>query len=255
MPAEIRLFRCRSDNFGVLLHDRESGATASIDAPEAAPIEAALKATGWKLTDILVTHHHADPTDGIKALKDKYKCRVVAPAGEAAKIPAVDETVREGDKVSVGTLSANVIETPGHTLGHIAYWFHGEQVAFVGDTLFSVGCGRVIEGTPEQMWRSLVKLRDLPDSTEIYCGHEYTLANIKFARTIEPNNKALAARETQAKQQVAQDEATIPVTIGDEKKTNPFLRADIPDVAAGISMAGKPAAQVFAEIRERKNRF
>jgi len=255
MPAEIRLFRCRSDNFGVLLHDRESGATASIDAPDAAPIEAALKATGWKLTDILVTHHHADHTDGIRALKDKYRCRVVAPAGEAAKIPAVDETVHEGDKVSVGTLSANVIETPGHTLGHIAYWFHGEQVAFVGDTLFSVGCGRVIEGTPEQMWRSLVKLRDLPDSTEIYCGHEYTLANIKFARTIEPNNKALAARETQAKQQVSQDEATIPVTIGDEKKTNPFLRADIPDVAAGISMTGKPAAQVFAEIRERKNRF
>jgi len=255
MPAEIRLFRCRSDNFGVLIHDRESGATASIDAPEAAPIEAALKATGWKLTDILVTHHHADHTDGIKALKDKYNCRVVAPAGEAAKIPAVDETVREGDKVSVGKLSANVIETPGHTLGHIAYWFHGEQVAFVGDTLFSVGCGRVIEGTPDQMWRSLVKLRDLPDSTEIYCGHEYTLANIKFARTIEPNNKTLAARETEAKQQVSQNEATIPVTIGEEKKTNPFLRADIPEVAAGISMAGKPAAQVFAEIRERKNRF
>ena len=147
MPAETRLFRCRSDNYGVLLHDPDSGATAAIDAPEAAPIEAALKAAGWKLTDILVTHHHADHTDGIRALKDKHKCRVVAPAAEADKIPAVDETVREGDTVKVGTLTANVIETPGHTLGHIAYWFHADSIAFVGDTLFSIGCGRVIEGT------------------------------------------------------------------------------------------------------------
>jgi hydroxyacylglutathione hydrolase len=247
MPAEIRLFRCRSDNYGVLLHDPESGTTAAIDAPEAAPIEAALKASGWKLTDILVTHHHADHTDGIRALKDKYKCRVVAPAAEASKIPAVDETVREGDKVKVGTLSANVIETPGHTLGHIAYWFHGEKIAFVGDTLFSIGCGRVIEGTPAQMWRSLV--------TEFYCGHEYTAANIKFARTIEPNNKALATREAEANKQLAQNEATIPATIGEEKQANPFLRADVPEVAAGIGMAGKPAAEVFAEIRARKNKF
>jgi hydroxyacylglutathione hydrolase len=167
----------------------------------------------------------------------------------------VDETVRQGDKVKVGTLSANVIETPGHTLGHIAYWFHADKLAFVGDTLFSIGCGRVIEGTPDQMWHSLVKLRDLPDDTEIYCGHEYTEANIKFARTIEPNNKALVAREAQAKQEIAQKEPTIPVTIGAEKKANPFLRADLPDVAAGIGMTGRPAADVFAEIRARKNKF
>jgi hydroxyacylglutathione hydrolase len=255
MPAEIRLFLCRSDNYGVLLHDPDSGATASIDAPEAAPIEAALKAAGWKLTDILVTHHHADHTDGIRALKDKFKCRVVAPAGEAGKVPVVDETVREGDTVKVGTLSANVIETPGHTLGHIAYWFHADALAFVGDTLFSIGCGRVIEGTPDQMWRSLLKLRDLPDDTELYCGHEYTAANVKFARTIEPDNKALIAREAQAKQQIAQAEPTIPTTIGEEKRANPFLRADLSEVAAGIGMAGKPAAQVFSEIRARKNKF
>ena len=255
MPSETRLFLCRSDNYGVLVHDTGSGATAAIDAPETGPIEKALKETGWKLTDILVTHHHADHTDGIVALKEKYKCRVVAPAGEAKKIPAVDETVREGDKAKVGSLSADVIETPGHTLGHIAYWFHADKLAFVGDTLFSIGCGRVIEGTPEQMWRSLVKLRDLPDDTEIYCGHEYTLANIKFARTIEPGNKALAAREAQAKQQVAQGEPTIPVTIGAEKLANPFLRADRAEVAGGIGMAWKPAADVFAEIRARKNRF
>jgi hydroxyacylglutathione hydrolase len=255
MPAETRLFLCRSDNYGVLLHDSESGATAAIDAPEAAPIEAALKQTGWKLSDILVTHHHADHTDGIKALKDKYKCRVVAPAAEAERIPAVDLTVREGDKVLVGKLSANVIETPGHTNGHIAYWFHADKLAFVGDTLFSIGCGRVIEGTPGMMWRSLTKLRDLPNDTEIFCGHEYTAANIKFARTIEPNNAALAAREAQAQQQLAKGEPTIPVTIGDEKQANPFLRADLPEVAAGIGMAGKQAAQVFAEIRARKNKF
>jgi len=255
MPAEARLFTCLSDNYGVLLHDGESGATASIDAPEAAPIEAALKATGWKLTDILVTHHHHDHTGGIQALKAKYKCRVVAPVAKGAAIPAVDETVREGDKISVGKLSANVIETPGHTLDHIAYWFHADKLAFVGDTLFSIGCGRVIEGTPEMMWASLKKLRDLPNDTEIYCGHEYTLANIKFARTIEPYNPVLAAREAQAKQQIAQGEPTIPVTIGDEKLANPFLRADLPEVMGQISMDGEPPAKVFAEIRARKNKF
>jgi hydroxyacylglutathione hydrolase len=255
MPAETRLFLCRSDNYGVLLHDPKSGATAAIDAPEAAPIEEALKATGWKLTDILVTHHHADHTDGIRALKEKYRCRVVAPAVEASKIPAVDETVREGSKVTVGTLPANVIETPGHTLGHIAYWFHADNLAFVGDTLFSIGCGRVIEGTPEQMWRSLLKLRDLPNDTEIYCGHEYTAANIKFARTVEPNNKALASREAEAKQQIGRSEPTIPTTIAEEKQANPFLRADVAEVAAAIGMTGKSATEVFTEIRARKNKF
>jgi hydroxyacylglutathione hydrolase len=255
MPAEIRLFRCRSDNYGVLLHDPESGATASIDAPEAAPIEAALKATGWKLTDILVTHHHADHTDGILELKEKYKCRVVAPAAEAEKIPAVDLTVREGDKVSVGKLSANVIETPGHTSGHIAYWFHADKLAFVGDTLFSIGCGRVIEGTPGMMWRSLLKLRDLPNDTKIYCGHEYTAANIKFALTIDKDNPVLVARAAEVELQIAQGEPTIPVTIGDEKLANPFLRADVADLACDIGMAGKQPAQVFAEIRARKNKF
>jgi hydroxyacylglutathione hydrolase len=255
MPAKIRLFRCLSDNYGVLLHDSETGATAAIDAPEAGPVEAALKQTGWQLTDILVTHHHADHTQGIQALKDKYKCRVVAPAGEAAKIPALDETVREGDTVTVGKLSANVIETPGHTLGHISYWFHQDKIAFVGDTLFSIGCGRVIEGTPQQMWTSLMKLRDLPDDTQIYCGHEYTLSNIKFALTVDNDNPVLTAREAQARRQVDEGEPTIPVTIGDEKLANPFLRADYPDLASDIGMAGRPAAEVFAEIRARKNKF
>ena len=178
-----------------------------------------------------------------------------APAAEAETIPAVDLSVREGDKVTVGKLTANVIETPGHTSGHIAYWFHADKLAFVGDTLFSIGCGRVIEGTPGMMWRSLTKLRDLPNDTKIFCGHEYTAANIRFARTIEPDNQVLAAREAQVNQQIAAGEPTIPVTIGDEKLANPFLRADQPEVAAAVGMAGKPATQVFSEIRARKNKF
>jgi hydroxyacylglutathione hydrolase len=226
MAVETHLFRCRSDNFGVLIRDTETGAVAAIDAPETSTVEAALQAKGWKLTDILVTHHHADHTDGIADLKKKYGCRVVAPRAEAAKIPQVDETVREGDKV-----------------------------AFAGDTLFSIGCGRVIEGTMDQMWNSLLKLRDLPGDTRVYCGHEYTLANIKFAQTIEPDNKALIARAAQAAQQVAAGQPTVPTTIDEEKVANVFLRADVPSVAAAVGLSDKSAAEVFAEIRTRKNKF
>jgi len=254
MPAQTYLFSCLSDNYGVLLHDPESGATAAIDAPEAGPVEAALKTKGWRLTDILVTHHHADHTGGIPELKANHRCRVVAPHAEAARIPLVDETVRENDKVRVGGLEANVIETPGHTAGHISYVFPADKLAFVGDTLFSIGCGRVIEGTPEMMWQSLLKLRGLPDDTRIYCGHEYTVANVRFARTIEPANAALAAREKEVEKLVAAHAPTIPSTLGEEKAANPFLRADVPEVAESLGLAGKPAWQVFAEIRERKNR-
>ncbi|MGE3149283.1 MAG: hydroxyacylglutathione hydrolase [Pseudorhodoplanes sp.] len=255
MNAETYLFKCLKDNYGVLLHDRVTGATASIDAPEVAPIEAALQRTGWKLSDILVTHHHADHTDGIAALKEKYKCRVVAPAQEADRIPLVDETVTEGDTVKVGNLSGKVLDTPGHTNGHISYIFAQDRLAFVGDTLFSIGCGRVIEGTPAMMWQSLLKLRALPDDTLIFCGHEYTLANVKFALTIEPGNPALNGRAKTAERMIATGDPTIPVLLGAEKAANPFLRADVPAVAAAVGLAGKPAAEVFAEIRERKNNF
>ncbi|HEY4819528.1 MAG TPA: hydroxyacylglutathione hydrolase [Xanthobacteraceae bacterium] len=254
MPAKTHLFRCLKDNFGVLLHDPASGATAAIDAPEAAPVEAALKATGWRLSDILVTHHHADHTGGIAELKARHGCRVTAPRNEAARIPDVDATVGEGDIASVGALAGRVIETPGHTAGHISYFFDADRLAFVGDTLFSIGCGRVIEGTPEMMWASLLKLRALPDDTEIYCGHEYTEANIRFALTIEPDNPDLRARADEARRQVAAGQPTIPTTIGAEKRANVFLRADVPAVAAAVGLAGRPAAQVFAEVRERKNR-
>jgi hydroxyacylglutathione hydrolase len=254
MPAQTHLFLCLQDNYGVLLHDPETGATAAIDAPEAAPIEDALKATRWQLTDILVTHHHADHTGGIAELKQRHACRVVAPHGEAARIPLVDVTVRESDEVRVGSLQGRVLETPGHTAGHISYVFPADKLAFVGDTLFSIGCGRVIEGTPEMMWQSLLKLRGLPDETRIYCGHEYTKANVRFAKTIEPANAALTAREKEVEKLVAAKEPTIPSTMGSEKAANPFLRADVPEVAQSVGLAGSPAWKVFAEIRERKNR-
>jgi hydroxyacylglutathione hydrolase len=254
MSAQTHLFRCLQDNFGVLLHDPATGATAAIDAPEAAPVEAALKATGWRLTDILVTHHHADHTGGIAELKAHHHCRVVAPHGEAARIPLVDETVRENDKVRVGGLEARVIETPGHTAGHISYVFPADKLAFVGDTLFSIGCGRVIEGTPEMMWQSLLKLRGLPDDTRIYCGHEYTKANIRFAKSIESGNPALNAREQEVEKLLAANKPTIPSTLGEEKAANPFLRADVPEVAKSVGLTGQPAWKVFAEIRERKNK-
>jgi len=255
MPAQTYLFPCLTDNYGVLIHDPQTGATAAIDAPEAEAVEAALKKTGWTLTEILVTHHHGDHTAGIGELKARYKCRVVAPKNEAQRIAAVDETVAEGDVVHVGSLDGRVIDTPGHTAGHISYFFPADKLAFVGDTLFSIGCGRVIEGTPQMMWQSLLKLRALPDDTRFYCGHEYTAANIKFAKTVEPDNKALAARAEEVTALRAAGRPTVPATIGAEKKENPFLRADLPEVAEAVGLAGSAAWKVFAEIRERKNRF
>jgi len=255
MPAQIYLFPCLTDNYGVLLHDPQNGATASIDAPEAAAIEAALAKTGWKLTDILITHHHADHTQGVAELKAHHHCRVVAPRNEAKRIAHVDETVGEGEMVRVGGLEGQVINTPGHTAGHISYFFPADKLAFVGDTLFSIGCGRVIEGTPEMMWQSLLKLRSLPDDTKFYCGHEYTAANIRFAKTIEPDNKALNARAEEVARLRAAGQPTVPATIGAEKADNPFLRADLPDVAKSVGLSGSPAWKVFAEIRERKNKF
>ena len=247
MPAEIHLFPLPVRQLRRAAARPATGATAAIDAPEAAPVEAALKETGWKLTDILVTHHHADHTDGIAALKQKYSCRVVAPAGEAAKIPAVDETVREGDKVNVGNLAANVIETPGHTLGHIAYWFHGDKLAFVGDTLFSIGCGRVIEGTPEQMWASLKKLRDLPDDTRnllrprIHAA-EHQVRAAPSSRTTAALARARGAGET-ADRRKASRRSRRPSAR--RSSANPFLRADRADVAANVGMARQAGSRRF----------
>ena len=255
MPAEIHLFPCLKDNYGVLLHDPSSGTTAAIDAPEAAPIEAALADRGWRLTDILVTHHHADHTGGIAELKEKYHCRVIAPRKEASKIPNTDVTLREGDIVQVGSLVGRVLETPGHTAGHISYWFKQDKVAFVGDTLFSVGCGRILEGNPEMMWNSLLKIRNLPADTQIYCGHEYTAANVHFALSIEPKNPALRARAEEVVRLRELEKPTIPTNIQQEKSYNPFLRADLHSLGASIGMEGAAPVQVFAAVRARKDKF
>ncbi len=254
MAAEVRLFTCLSDNFGYLIHDPATKATASIDAPEVAPIIKALDAAGWTLTDILVTHHHHDHVGGIAELKQKYGCRIVAPHDKTTKIAHVDLRVGNGDVVKVGDLLARVLETPGHTLDHLSYVFDAEKTLFAADTLFSIGCGRVFEGTYPMMWDSLLKLRALPDDFKLYCGHEYTASNVKFALGVEPDNAALIARAEEVTRLRAAGKPTIPSLLGDEKKANVFLRADDPSVAAKLHMKGAGAAEVFGELRERKNK-
>jgi hydroxyacylglutathione hydrolase len=254
MAAEIRLFPCLTDNFGYLIHDPATGATASVDAPEAAPIVKALEREGWTLTDILVTHHHGDHVGGISELKQKFGCRVVAPHDKSARIADVDLRVGQGDVVKIGDLLARVLETPGHTLDHISYVFDNEKALFAADTLFSIGCGRVFEGTYPMMWDSLLKLRALPDDFRLYCGHEYTAANVKFALTVEPDNAALKARAAEVTRLRADSKPTVPTLLGEEKKANVFLRADEPSVAASVRMKDRSAAEVFGELRERKNK-
>src|ERR1700726_262933 len=254
MAAEIRTFPCLSDNFGYLIHDPATEATASIDAPEAGPIIQALEREGWKLTDILITHHHGDHVGGVAELKQKYGCRVVAPHDKSTKIANADLRVGNGDVVKVGNLLGRGLETPGHTLDHISYVFDGEKALFAAATLFSIGCGRVFEGSYPMMWDSLLKLRALPDDFKLYCGHEYTAANVRFALTVEPDNAALKARAEEVTRLRAANKPTIPTLLGEEKKANVFLRADEPSVTAGVRMKGRSAIEVFGELRERKNK-
>jgi len=213
-----------------------------------------LQREGWTLTDILVTHHHADHVGGIAELKTKYNCRVVAPFDKGTAIPLADERVKDGDTVKIGNLAARVLETPGHTLDHVSYVFDADRALFCADTLFSIGCGRVFEGTYPMMWDSLLKLRALPNDMRVYCGHEYTASNVKFALSIEPNNPALKARAEEVTKLRAANQPTIPTLIRDEKEANTFLRADVPSVAAAVGLAGKSPAEVFGELRERKNK-
>lgn len=248
------LFSCRTDNFGVLIHDEASGVTASIDAPETAPIEARLQARGWKLDLLLITHRHGDHVAGNLDLKRAHGCTIVGPKAEAAAIPGIDVTVAEGDIVQVGDTAFRVIETPGHTAGHVAYYGEDAGVAFVGDTLFSLGCGRV-ETDLATMWRSLLKLRELPRETIVHCGHEYTEANGRFAITVEPNNLDLQARIAEVAALRAEGKPTLPTTIGAERSANPFLRADRPRLRRAIGMEKADPADVFATLRRRKDAF
>ena len=250
---EYHQFPCLSDNYGVLVHDPGASLTASIDAPEATAVSAALAERGWSLTHILNTHHHHDHTGGNLALKAETNCTVVGPGGGG--IPGLDVGVGNGDTYTFGTTDFSIIETPGHTVDHIVYYSAAASVAFAGDTLFALGCGRVFEGTPPQMWQSLRKLMALPPATIVYCGHEYTQSNARFAVTVDPGNEQLKARAAEIDATRSRGEATVPTTIALELATNPFLRAGDPGIQASLGMTGEDEADIFAEIRRRKDNF
>ncbi len=255
MTLEIELFACRSDNFGVLLHDPVSGATACIDAPEEQPILDAAARRGWTLTDIFTTHHHHDHVEANLALKARYKLKITGPASEKDRIPGIDLTVADGDHFEFAGHRVEVIETPGHTAGHVCYYMPDDKLLFSADTLFALGCGRLFERPAEVMWPSLKKLLALPDDTIVYFGHEYTLANARFAVTVDPGNEALAARLEDI---VAKREAgvfTSPTQLGIEKATNPFLRPDDPSIRRHLGMEKAADWEVFGEIRKRKDNF
>jgi len=252
---DMEVFICREDNYGVLVHDHRSGATASVDAPDAEAIEKQLRQKGWQLTHILTTHHHGDHVEGNLELKREFGCTIIGPAAEADRIPGIGKLVKGGDVFTFGGRDVNVIATPGHTKGHIVYHIPSDYSLFAGDTLFALGCGRVIEGTMEEMWASLAALRQLSAHTYVYCGHEYTEANARFALTVESGNRALQQRADLVFRQRARKEKTVPSILGDEIKTNPFLRWDSPDIRKNLGMTAASDAEVFAEIRKRKNNF
>jgi hydroxyacylglutathione hydrolase len=252
---EIHQFPALNDNYGYLVHEPSTGATAAIDTPEVAPILKALDEKGWKLTHILNTHHHFDHAGGNAELKEKTGCMIVGPKGEQELIPGIDRAVGEGDIVELGAARARVIDVPGHTRGHVAYHFAEDRVVFVGDTLFALGCGRLFEGTAEQMWTSLSKLMALPDDTTVYCAHEYTQSNARFALSVEPQNAALVARAKEIDEKRARGEWTVPTTIALEKATNPFLRAASRDLRLMVGMESAANVDVFAETRRRKDNF
>jgi hydroxyacylglutathione hydrolase len=255
MSAAYHTFLCLSDNIGVLVHDEATGETASVDVPEAAAVERALRETAWRLTKIIVTHKHSDHVQGISELKSNTGARVIAPRKASAQVPQADELVADGDKVKVGNLTAMVLETPGHCADHVSYWFAEDKALFAGDTIFTLGCGRVSEATPAVLWASLQRISSLPDETRIWSGHEYTLSNARFALSVDRENAVLKARADAFATVRAAGRLTVPTTLAEEKATNPFLRAGDLLVQRAVGMAGADASAVFAELRERKNRF
>lgn len=255
MALQVEQFMCRSDNFGVLVHDPETGETAIIDAPEEAPILSAIERTGWTPTVILTTHHHPDHVEANLPLKERFGLSIIGPEAEADRIPGIDRKVKEGDTVRFAGRTIEVIETPGHTAGHISYHFRQDRLAFTADTLFALGCGRLFECKPPVMLASMKKLAALPAETVIYCGHEYTQSNARFALSVDPTNSALKERAKKIDALRAEGKPTLPTTIGEEMATNPFLRWHDPVIRKNLGMEGATDAEVFAELRKRKDVF
>jgi hydroxyacylglutathione hydrolase len=244
-----------SDNYVYLLHEPQTGTTAVVDPGVAAPVLERLSAHAWRLDWILSTHHHADHTGGNLELKQATGCRIAGPKADAARIPGIDLGLAEGDRFQLGDTEAVVFETPGHTSGHISYWFAEAGALFCADTLFSLGCGRLFEGTPAQMWRSLSKLAPLPDDALIYCAHEYTQANARFALSVDPDNAALRARAAEVDRLRAAGRPTVPSTLGAERAANPFLRPHDVAIRRRLGLQDASDVDVFAELRKRKDRF
>jgi hydroxyacylglutathione hydrolase len=255
MPLEIEQFICRGDNFCVLLHDKASGLTATIDAPQEGPILDALERMRWRLTHVLTTHWHGDHVEANVPLKQRFGVEITGPEAEKAKIPGIDRTVGDGDIFLFAGQPVHVIATPGHTAGHVCYHLPDAKVLLAGDTLFSLGCGRLFEMPARDMYSSLEKLAKLPDDTALYCGHEYTLANARFALTIDPDNEALKERAREVEALRAEGKPTLPSTMGREKRTNPFLRWADPAIRRTLGMEKAADWEVFAEIRRRKDAF
>ncbi|WP_375665086.1 hydroxyacylglutathione hydrolase [Bartonella sp. TT121SHDZB] len=251
----IEQFICRKDNFGVLIHDEKSGMTAAIDAPESKAIHNALKRHNWTLNTIFVTHHHHDHVEALSELKQVYNATIIGPEAEKEKINHLDQTLQPDESFFFGAHLLLALSTPGHTLGALSYYFPEKGLLFAGDTLFSLGCGRLFEGTPAQMLHSLKRLRKLPDKTLLYCGHEYTKNNALFALTIDPHNKKLHQRIEEVFLLRAKNAMTLPVTLGQEKATNPFLRWDDSVLRRNLVMEEGTDEEVFAEVRRRKDNF
>lgn len=252
---EIRQIACLEDNYGFLIRCSETGEAASIDSPDGKALIAEAARAGWHIGQIWNTHHHWDHTGGNADIAQHYGASITAPAAEAARIGRVDTAVSPGDRVRLGALEAEVIDTGGHTLGHIAYWFESENILFSGDALFALGCGRLFEGTPGQAQAGLARLRALPDATQVYCAHEYTASNARFARSIDPGNAALAAYAAEVEAARKAGTPTIPFALGRDKQANPFLRWDDAGLRGRLGLAGASDAEVYAAIRKAKDSF